>query len=178
LFIFFIQCTGKRKELEHLANWLEASIQGSAGTANGSWTHHLSGPASSYRCVGCSISVRSTFGGPLYISTFGCPLYIGGGGPWYSILLSDAFAFLLYLRMQNQLTSRAHIPSTPRATPTPMPTLAPVLKPPVLEVWDDVDETVDPVLLANDEVLLGKDILVEELVVEDGAKIYPLTWTA
>ena len=59
-----------------------------------------------------------------------------------------------------------------------MPTLAPVLRPPVLEVWDDVGETVDPVLLANDEVLLGKDILEEELVVEDGAKIYPLTWTA
>lgn len=72
--------------------------------------------------------------------------------------------------MQNQLTKRAHIPSTPRATPTPMPALAPMLRPLVLEVWDDVGETVDSVLLAND--------ILEELVVVDGAKMYPLRWTA
>jgi hypothetical protein len=58
-----------------------------------------------------------------------------------------------------------------------MPALAPVLRPPVLEVWDDVGETVDPVLLANDEVPLANDI-PEELVVEDCAKMYPLSWTA
>jgi hypothetical protein len=58
-----------------------------------------------------------------------------------------------------------------------MPALAPVLRPPVLEVWDDVGETVDPVLLANDEVPLANDI-PEELVAEDCAKMYPLSWTA
>lgn len=79
--------------------------------------------------------------------------------------------------MQNQLTRMPHIPSTPRAAPIPMPALAPVLRPPVLEVWDDVGETVDPVLLANDEVPLANDI-PEELVVEDCAKMYPLSWTA
>ncbi len=51
-----------------------------------------------------------------------------------------------------------------------MPALAPMLRPLVLEVWDDVGETVDSVLLAND--------ILEELVVVDGAKMYPLRWTA
>jgi hypothetical protein len=78
--------------------------------------------------------------------------------------------------MQNQLTKRAQTPSTPRVAPTPMPILAPVLRPPLLEGWVEVGETVDPVLLANDEVLLANDRLEEELVVEDGAKLYPLTW--
>ena len=73
--------------------------------------------------------------------------------------------------MQNQLTRRPHIPSTPRATPILMPALAPLLRPPVLDAGDDVGETVDPVLLAN-------EILEEELVVVDGAKMYPLSWTA
>jgi hypothetical protein len=52
-----------------------------------------------------------------------------------------------------------------------MPALAPVLRPPVLGAGDDVGESADPVLLANDEVLLANDI-PEELVVEDGAKMY------
>lgn len=88
------------------------------------------------------------------------------------ILLSDAPAFFLYLRMQNKVTKRAQSPNTLRETPTPMAALAPVLRPPVLGVWEDVGETVDPVLVADD------GILEEELVVEDGAKMYPLSWTA
>jgi hypothetical protein len=85
--------------------------------------------------------------------------------------LSDAAAFFLYLRMQNKETKRAQSPSTAKETPTPMAALTPVLRPPVLGVWDDVGETVGPVLVANDS------ILEEELAVEDGAKIYPLSWT-
>lgn len=86
-------------------------------------------------------------------------------------LVSDAPAFFLYLRMQNKVTKRAQSPSTAKETPTPMAALAPVLRPPVLGLWDDVGETVGLVLVANDS------ILEEELVVEDGAKTYPLSWT-
>lgn len=89
------------------------------------------------------------------------------------ILLLDALAFFLYLRIQNQVTTRAQSPSTLRETPIPMLTLAFVLRLPVLGVWDDVGvgEAVDPVLVADESIL-------EELVVEDGAKMYPLRWIA
>ena len=64
-----------------------------------------------------------------------------------------------------------------------------MLRTPVLGSWDNVGETVDPVLVVCDDplvlvvwagpVLVANDsILGEELVVEDGAKTYPLRWTA
>ena len=65
-----------------------------------------------------------------------------------------------------------------------MPTFAPVLSPLVLDFWDDMGEAVDPVLVVWDGPVLvvvlvvWDDPVLEELVVEDGAKTYPLSWTA
>lgn len=52
-----------------------------------------------------------------------------------------------------------------------MAIFAPVLRPPKLGLGDEVDDTVGAVVVGDDSVL-------EEPIVEDGAKLYPLIWTA
>lgn len=71
--------------------------------------------------------------------------------------------------MQNKAKNRTQRLTAPRETP--MAVFAPVLRPPELGFWDAVSDPVGAVVVGNASV-------VEEPIVEDGAKLYPLTWTA
>jgi hypothetical protein len=88
--------------------------------------------------------------------------------------------FSLCFRIKVHATTMAITPNTPRATPIPMPAFAPVLRPPELAAFDDVAEPVGAVLVADAVVPVPAPVPVleeeEELVVVDGAKLYPLSW--
>lgn len=85
------------------------------------------------------------------------------------MVLPDAPAFHLFLCIQNRARDRTLSPTTLRVTP--MAIFAPVFRPLELGLGDEVDDTVCAVVVGDVSVL-------EEPIVEDGAKLYPLTWTA